>query len=357
MPTVRPRTTIYLWEFLLQLLDGEESCAAISWVNRERGEFVLKDQSEIAKLWGRVKGRPRMDKIKLGRAMRYYYKKKLLAKVPRRKAVYRFTKFDHLKQKQAEIIRHEDFPEIDFNENTIVDFINDDKSEGESSLPAEVDGDEDDTPLERLLAERDQKLHHADEKYQKVFSVEDSYGSMENINESSCSFYDQNSNITSVSNRNEDYYVPCSEMNPATVYERQNYSSYTKNATFESVNYNVPEYCYPSVDCNNNYPQCDVENGGHLASLLLNSILMSDQQTLQDATNLRESYHTVPVSCTPTSGNITTEVMNSPTVVHMKTEPFINNLPTSTQLQDFDVDSNWNTLKEFERLLMINRSF
>jgi hypothetical protein len=81
MPTVRPRTTIYLWEFLLQLLDGEESCAAISWVNRERGEFVLKDQSEIAKLWGRVKGRPRMDKIKLGRAMRYYYKKKLLAKV------------------------------------------------------------------------------------------------------------------------------------------------------------------------------------------------------------------------------------------------------------------------------------
>ena len=81
MPTVRPRTTIYLWEFLLQLLDGEEDCAAISWVNRERGEFVLKDQSEIAKLWGRVKGRPRMDKIKLGRAMRYYYKKKLLAKV------------------------------------------------------------------------------------------------------------------------------------------------------------------------------------------------------------------------------------------------------------------------------------
>jgi hypothetical protein len=81
MPTVRPRTTIYLWEFLLQLLDGDENCTAISWVNRECGEFVLKDQSEIAKLWGRVKGRPRMDKIKLGRAMRYYYKKKLLAKV------------------------------------------------------------------------------------------------------------------------------------------------------------------------------------------------------------------------------------------------------------------------------------
>lgn len=71
----------------MQLLDGEETCAAISWVNRERGEFVLKDQSEIAKLWGRVKGRPRMDKIKLGRAMRYYYKKKLLAKV--RKYIYR----------------------------------------------------------------------------------------------------------------------------------------------------------------------------------------------------------------------------------------------------------------------------
>lgn len=81
MPTVRPRTTLYLWEFLLQLLDGKESCPAISWLNRDKGEFVLKDQGEIAKLWGKVKGRPRMDKIKLGRAMRYYYKKKLLAKV------------------------------------------------------------------------------------------------------------------------------------------------------------------------------------------------------------------------------------------------------------------------------------
>lgn len=81
MPTVRPRTTLYLWEFLLQLLDGKDSCPAISWVNRDKGEFILKDQAEIAKLWGKVKGRPQMDKIKLGRAMRYYYKKKLLAKV------------------------------------------------------------------------------------------------------------------------------------------------------------------------------------------------------------------------------------------------------------------------------------
>ena len=81
MPTARPRTTQYLWDFLLELLDGKESCPAISWVNREKGEFVLKDQSVIAELWGKVKGRPRMDKIKLGRAMRYYYKKKLLDKV------------------------------------------------------------------------------------------------------------------------------------------------------------------------------------------------------------------------------------------------------------------------------------
>ena len=280
----------------------------------------------------------------------------LQLQVPRRKAVYRFTKFDHLKQKQAEIIRHEDFPEIDFNENAVVDFISDDKSEGESSLPADVDGDEDDTPLESLLAGKNQRLHH-EEKCEKIFSVEDTFGSMESIHESQRSFYDHNNNTTNFPIHNEDYYVPCSEMNPVYLSERQNFSSYTKNAAFEPVNYNVPEYYYPSVDCNNNYPQCDVEGGGHLASLLLNSILMSDQQTLPDATNLRESYHSLPMSGASTSRNITPEAILSPTLAQMKTEPFVNNSATSPQLQDYDAESAWNTLREFERLLMINRSF
>ncbi len=276
--------------------------------------------------------------------------------VPRRKAVYRFTKFDYLKQKQTEIIRHDDFPEIDFSDNTVIDLINDDKSEGESSLPAEVDGDDDDTPLESLLAEKNQQVFH-DEKRQKLLTVEDSFGSMDNINESANSFYDYNNNATNFTRQNEDYYVPCSEVNPASLYERQNFPSYMKNGTFEPLNYNVPQCYYPSIDYNNNYAQCDAENGSHLASLLLNSILMSDQQILEESTNLRESYNTVPVSCASTSGNITPEAIASPTLAQMKTEPILNSLTTSAQFQDFDAESNWNTLKEFERLLMINRSF
>ncbi|XP_028410799.1 uncharacterized protein LOC114533476 [Dendronephthya gigantea] len=350
MPTVRPRTTIYLWEFLLQLLDGEESCAAISWVNRERGEFVLKDQSEIAKLWGRVKGRPRMDKIKLGRAMRYYYKKKLLAKVPRRKAVYRFTKFDYLKQKQSEIIRHEDFPEVDFSGNQILDLINDDKSEGESVAP-EVDGDDDDTPLESLLAERNREVFQ-EEKCQKLPPMEanlDPYGSMDNINESVCSFYDYGNHTTNFTCPNDDYNVPCSDIEPNDQYRRESYPTYIKNGAYETMNYNMPQYYYPSIDCNNNYPQVDVETGGHLASLLLNSILMSDQQIHES----RENFNTIPVPCTSTSGNGTPEAILSPTLAQMKSEALTNNL---TQQAD-DTNSTWNTLKEFERLLMINRSF
>ena len=269
--------------------------------------------------------------------------------------MYRFTKFDYLKQKQAEMIRHDDFPEIDFNENAIIDLINDDKSEDESSLPAEVEGDEDDTPLESLLAEKNQVFHA--EKYQKLLPVEDAFGSMDNLNESGCSFYDYNNAAANFISQNEDYYVPCAEVTPISVYERQNLPSYMKNGGFEPVNYNVPQCYYPSVDYNNNYSQCDVEAGGHLASLILNSILMSDQQILEDSNNLRQSYNPVPVSCTSTSGNITPEAIVSPTLAHMKTEPFVHNSATSAQFQDIDADSTWSTLKEFERLLMINRSF
>ena len=264
-------------------------------------------------------------------------------------------KFDHLKEKQAQIIRHEDFPEIDYGDNPAL--IHDDKSEGESSLPAELDGDEDDTPLERLLTERNAQ-EFQDEKYQRPLPDEKRYGSIDNKNESACSLYDHNNNATDFAYLNDECFPPCSEVNPVSLYEHQSYPSCSKNTVFEPVNYNVPRFHYQTVNCNNNYPQYDVQNGGHLASLLLNSILMSDQQMLQDTTNLREGYNTVPLSGTSTSGNVTPDAILSPTISQMKTESLDhNNFTTSVQFQDVDTDSAWSTLKEFERLLMINRSF
>ena len=262
-------------------------------------------------------------------------------------------KFDHLKEKQAQIIRHEDFPEIDYGENPVL--IHDDKSEGESSLPAELDGDEDDTPLESLLTEKNAH-EFQDEKYQRRLPDEEKYDSIGKINDNACSLYDRSNNATDFAYLNDDCFAPCREVNPVSLYEYQSYPSCTKNAAFEPINYNVSRFHYQTVDCNN-YPQYDVQNGGHLASLLLNSILMSDQQILQDAANSREGYSSIPLSCTSASGNVTPEAIVSPSISQIKTESLDNNFTTSVQFQDVDTDSAWNTLKEFERLLMINRSF
>lgn len=275
--------------------------------------------------------------------------------MPRRKAVYRFTKFDYLKQKESETIRHEDYPEIDFNDNSILDAIGDDKSEGGSSLPADIDGDEDDTPLESLLAEKNQQVFQQ-EKCQKLLPVEANCNSYENMNRSgnTCnSFYDYN-NATSFPNPNEEHYVPCSEANTHCQYGRQNYPGFIRNGALEPVNYDMQQYYYPQVDFNN-FQQCDAESGGYLASLLLNSILISDQQISQDTTNFREAC-SVPAPCLSTTGNITPEVLMSPTLTQIKCEQSNNNL-TSAQLPDMDTEAAWSTLKEFERLLMINRSF
>lgn len=279
--------------------------------------------------------------------------------MPRRKAVYRFTKFDHMQEKQAEIIRHEDFPEIDFSDSAIAHHVNDENSKGDASRSAEVDEDEDNTPLERLLAERNQQMLYNVEKCQRLVPVEDSLGSLENISDSGCSFYDYGNNATDLRRQNDDYYVPCSDMNSVPSCERQNVPSCPKGGSFEPVNYNVlHQCCYPTVDNNGNYPQWNVETGGHLASLLMNSILMSDQQISEDSANLRQSYNTIPVSCTSASSNLTPEAVVSPTLSHMKSEHFEDNITAAVQFPtDIDTESAWGTVKEFERLLMINRSF
>ena len=75
------RTSIYLWEFLLELLEDKECADMIHWVNKRDKEFLIDDPDEIAKLWGMLKGRPLMNKKKLCRAIRYYYTSKLVTKV------------------------------------------------------------------------------------------------------------------------------------------------------------------------------------------------------------------------------------------------------------------------------------
>ena len=72
---------MYLWEFLLEVLEDQELDLFCYWIDKPRREFCVKDPEEIAKLWGIMKQRPFMDKKKLLRAIRYYYNSELITKV------------------------------------------------------------------------------------------------------------------------------------------------------------------------------------------------------------------------------------------------------------------------------------
>lgn len=72
---------LYLWYFLLRLLDLDDTEHIISWTNKETLEFKIHDAKRLALMWGNLHGRENMTYAKFSRALRYHYKKGVIQKV------------------------------------------------------------------------------------------------------------------------------------------------------------------------------------------------------------------------------------------------------------------------------------
>ena len=95
-------TNVTLWQFLLELLVGNQHRDIIQWTNTE-GEFKLINAEEVARLWGLRKNKLNMNYDKLSRALRYYYDKNIIKKVMGQKFVYKFVSFPEIVKTENKI--------------------------------------------------------------------------------------------------------------------------------------------------------------------------------------------------------------------------------------------------------------
>ena len=84
-----PKTT-KLFEFILDILSEPRYSSVISWEGTN-GQFAIKRPDQVAYLWGERNGRTNMSYQKFSRALRYYYHKKVVSKIPGRNCVYKFN--------------------------------------------------------------------------------------------------------------------------------------------------------------------------------------------------------------------------------------------------------------------------
>lgn len=94
-----------LWDFLQQLLNDSQQRyhGCIVWKDKGRGIFKITDPHRLAALWGKQKNHLNMNFDKMSRALRYYYRVRILQKEPGERHCYRFlrhpSELRHCKQR------------------------------------------------------------------------------------------------------------------------------------------------------------------------------------------------------------------------------------------------------------------
>ena len=85
--------TKLLWEFINSLLDNPAYREYVCWEDRDNWTFRIVNPAGLAQLWGSEKRKSSMNYEKLSRALRYYYRMNIIAKVQGRRLTYRFVSF------------------------------------------------------------------------------------------------------------------------------------------------------------------------------------------------------------------------------------------------------------------------
>nr|XP_020855292.1 transcription factor ETV7 isoform X2 [Phascolarctos cinereus] len=112
-----------LWDYVYQLLSDSRYESYIKWEDKDSKVFRVVDPNGLARLWGNHKNRVNMTYEKMSRALRHYYKLKIIKKEPGQKLLFRFLKTPHEivhhKASRLEQLEHQDQEGLDFKEEVL----------------------------------------------------------------------------------------------------------------------------------------------------------------------------------------------------------------------------------------------